>query len=474
MVRTRKVIRCARVCLTWLVVVLLTFDVGSACSVLYNGSGGCGCRLVTQSISFSDTGCGIVFTPTPRAPVRISAPVRKSRSSCHDCFVAGCDGICGGNLSDCCGGDGVVISECGDGGIVDYSDEGTDTESDRGSIVVDNVAPIVEAEPDLPADAPVPLDLVPKDVAPMPRTADDLIDDLKPEVTDDTGLDDLFNDDAVDVAPSPAGDAPAAGDSIMDDLFNDRATDAVPADAAPAADDSSLDDLFNDAATDTVPADTTPAADDSSLDDLFNDAAPSADDDSSLDDLFNDAATDAVPADATPAAADDSSLDDLFNDAATDAIPADTTPATDDDSSLDDLFDDAAADAVPADTTPAADDDSDIDNLFNDAGSNQAPAEGDDLDDLFSSRHLATTRPISFVAREDIQPLRAWLDNTGQFRTVGRLVVIGEDHIRLRKPNGRVCTVPFDRLSTQDVDYVRQQAKQHAAALKVAARDNAN
>ena len=105
--------------------------------------------------------------------------------------------------------------------------------------------------------------------------------------------------------------------------------------------------------------------------------------------------------------------------------PADTAPAADD-SGFDDLFNDAATEAVPADTSPAADD-SNLDDLFNDAGSNEAPSE--DLDDLFSSNRPVKTRQISFVASERTQPLRAWLDNTGRYRTVGRLIFIGEDHV---------------------------------------------
>ena len=128
MFRTKRVIRCARVCVTWLTVFLLAFDVGSAYSVLHDCSPGCCCGLAAGSISLCDTGCEAIFTPVSCAPISAAAPFYSSQNSCHDCSLTGCDGVCG-ELSDYCGGGGVVISECGDGGIVNYGDA---TESEQG------------------------------------------------------------------------------------------------------------------------------------------------------------------------------------------------------------------------------------------------------------------------------------------------------------------------------------------------------
>ncbi len=497
MFRTKKVIRCAKVSVTWLIVSLLAFDVGSACSVVHGLTAGCCCGPVPVSISsMCDPCCESSYAPTPCGPDSSStpahstvsswAPVPATGSSCHDCAIIGCDGTCG-ELSDCCGGDGVVISECGDGGIVDYGQpaQGEPPPAHRQNATVDNVAPIDESAPsermpDLPADAPEPRDFDTNDVVPMPEANGDVGPETVP-------MDDLFDDEAADTTPAPADttpdDAVPAEDSSFDDLFGDEAADTTPApdDTIPAP-DSGLDDLFGNEAADTTPApaDNTTPPRDSGLDDLFGneaaDTTPAPADnttpprDSSLDDLFHDDATDTTPApnDTTPA--DDSSLDSLFDDAATETAPADAAPATQD-SDLDSLFEDAATDVEPA--APAADD-SNLDDLFNDTSAEETPAQGDDLDDLFSSRRLPETREISVMASGQAQPLRAWLDNTGRYRTVGRLISIGEDHVRLGKPNGRSCTVPFQRLSREDVEYVRQHAKVNGAALKIAAAGRAN
>jgi hypothetical protein len=52
-------------------------------------------------------------------------------------------------------------------------------------------------------------------------------------------------------------------------------------------------------------------------------------------------------------------------------------------------------------------------------------------------------------------PARKWVDDTGNYTVFGRLVVIGDDHVRLLKKNGRYCTVPMGRLSQADREYVQ-------------------
>ena len=55
--------------------------------------------------------------------------------------------------------------------------------------------------------------------------------------------------------------------------------------------------------------------------------------------------------------------------------------------------------------------------------------------------------------------VRTWIDNTGQFRTDGRLIEINQDNVRLMKTNGRTCTVPHSRLCEADAAYVKAIAK---------------
>jgi hypothetical protein len=137
----------------------------------------------------------------------------------------------------------------------------------------------------------------------------------------------------------------------------------------------------------------------------------------------------------------------------------------------DDLFGDQPADGVaPADPT----DNEGLDDLFNDSGANTESKSFDGrLDGLFGpsrnqSEETDATRTISFISNR--MPFRAWWDNTGNYRTIGSLLVVGEDHVRLIKANGRTCTVPFHRLSDADLKYVQAQVEQYAKDFKMAAK----
>lgn len=273
----------------------------------------------------------------------------------------------------------------------------------------------------------------------------------------------------------------------MDELFGDPAPANDPAPADPAMPDQADGDLFG------APADPAPApADDA----IFGDPAPAADPfgapaapapavDNALEapapadqDIFG------APADPAPAPADDA----IFGD------PAPAAPA-------DDIFGapaDPAADPAPAEEAPK----DDLDNLFNslDATPNwfEAPADakpvsieapGDSYDELFGapasesavdSTPSATDRlnpPESAPStdedwRREIDDLfrssahskqadafrgaeyRQWIDNTGSFEVRAQLAVIFPDRVRLLKDNGKFSTVPLDRLSPADREYV--------------------
>ena len=393
-----------------------------------------------------------------------------------------------GDYSNACGGGGVIVNECA--GVVDftYSDcctgevvhggyghsgevlsetvtqeqavheEGSPSEG----TVVDHKEPATEPMPEtvLPAETAPPANFVEEDPAPMPtgpRPSDDLTedlfaDDMPPDsVPDDSGVTterDLFGDEPTQ--------QPADTDNELDDLFGDE-----PA-AQPAEEDGELDDLFGD-----EPA-AQPAEEDDELDDLFGDesAAQPADQDDELDNLFGDeptaatgAADESFPAD-TPKEdlsaddempMDDGGLEDLFGDDPGEADPADADE-------LNDLFGDEPS---RADAT-----DDELDDLFGDGADTKSAAGPEQLTER-SKPDNEPSRMISFVSNR--MPMRAWWDNTGKYRTIGRLLAVGDDSVRLSKANGRTCTVPFYRLSAADLNYVRTQIERYGEALKVAA-----
>jgi hypothetical protein len=79
----------------------------------------------------------------------------------------------------------------------------------------------------------------------------------------------------------------------------------------------------------------------------------------------------------------------------------------------------------------------------------QPAEEGSDLDDLFGQLSDG-----AILVNSDDLPMRSWTDNTGLFKTRGRLVLIGSDFVRILKENSRHCTVPLGRLSRADLGYV--------------------
>lgn len=99
------------------------------------------------------------------------------------------------------------------------------------------------------------------------------------------------------------------------------------------------------------------------------------------------------------------------------------------------------APAVPATPAPAVEE-----NLF-DEPADQPEAEPEAENDPFSA---AGTLPF--------QPVRRWIDDTGRHETVGRLVEVQPDRIRILKANGRVVEVRLSRLSSHDQNHVAAQS----------------
>jgi SLA1 homology domain 1, SHD1 len=63
--------------------------------------------------------------------------------------------------------------------------------------------------------------------------------------------------------------------------------------------------------------------------------------------------------------------------------------------------------------------------------------------------------------------LRDWTDDTGDYRVRGRLKVILPDRakIRILKTNGKYTTVPLDRLSAMDREFVERHLSVELALL---------
>jgi hypothetical protein len=70
--------------------------------------------------------------------------------------------------------------------------------------------------------------------------------------------------------------------------------------------------------------------------------------------------------------------------------------------------------------------------------------------------------------------VRQWRDNSGQFQTSARLILILDGKVRLLKESGRTTTVPLARLSAADQAYVAEIISRYGKDLtgldKLAAR----
>ena len=67
-------------------------------------------------------------------------------------------------------------------------------------------------------------------------------------------------------------------------------------------------------------------------------------------------------------------------------------------------------------------------------------------------------KPQAAVTAEAPTAMRVWTDSTGKHRVNARLVSVTEKSVRLLKDTGKYTTVPFERLSTADLDFALRQA----------------
>jgi hypothetical protein len=164
---------------------------------------------------------------------------------------------------------------------------------------------------------------------------------------------------------------------------------------------------------------------------------------------------------------------------------------------VEDLFKDTDAGdkkaaASPANATPDPADNKadDVDDLFKDTDDKKAAAiqpaaaqlaSDRELEDLFieptavaprpktrpvkTAKQVVEARHVEILPAAHVAPaaessnaMRTWTDNTGKYRINARLVIVGEGSVRLLKDTGKYTTVPFNRLSSDDLNFVRRQS----------------
>ncbi len=345
----------------------------------------------------------------------------------------------------------------------------------------DNSKKPADPKPEPPAKTPEPPAKTPEPPAKAPeppaKTPEPPAKTPEPEAPDN-----IFDNPPAEAPPveTPPAETPPANSSGVDDLFG--GSDAPAATEESSAKPPMTDDLFGGATTETPPAEAPPTTPDAApVDDLFGDSAPAAEAappatepappaaDSGLGDLFGDSPAAEAPAAEAPAAtppAESGGVDDLFGTPPTDPAPADAAPADDapKSDSIDDLFGKPAEEPKTESTS--------IDDLFGAVSAPQeyvaelpAPLVEDQMVKNASEQRLVV-KEKALVAVDTLSQtrLRTWIDNTGSFRTEGRLIEINSDSIRLIKDNGKKCTVPKSRLCEADAAYVESVAEKLEAS----------
>ena len=117
---------------------------------------------------------------------------------------------------------------------------------------------------------------------------------------------------------------------------------------------------------------------------------------------------------------------------------------------VEDLFDEPEAENPPADAKP---------------DSTEKPAE-EALGEEEPTEKMEKPEDDPFASRETApEPVRRWIDASGRHETIGRLVEVHADRVRILKANGRYTTVPMHQLSHHD------QAYAATAGERLAGRD---
>jgi hypothetical protein len=94
----------------------------------------------------------------------------------------------------------------------------------------------------------------------------------------------------------------------------------------------------------------------------------------------------------------------------------------------------------------------------------KAPAAKESADEAPAEEKTEKAEDDPFAVLDaSPEPVRRWIDATGRHQTIGRLVEVHPDRIRILKSTGHYTTVPLERLSRHDQSYVTQVGERIAA-----------
>ncbi|NDC63260.1 MAG: hypothetical protein EBZ59_04570 [Planctomycetia bacterium] len=131
-------------------------------------------------------------------------------------------------------------------------------------------------------------------------------------------------------------------------------------------------------------------------------------------------------------------------------VPADGDAEENDADSAEPIDDESSA-AEPTASEPAGEEPEDAEPADEEAeeeDEDDAEEEGEDDD------KQKDVDPFASILRTPDEPVRRWTDDTGLHETVGRLVEVHPDRVRILKSNGAHASVPLRRLSSRDRAYV--------------------
>ena len=118
------------------------------------------------------------------------------------------------------------------------------------------------------------------------------------------------------------------------------------------------------------------------------------------------------------------------------------------------LPEDAPEEAVPESVQDGAALSSDPEAAVEEAEETQETVEPDEPETEDVPAESKEDDPFASVPKAPAEPMRRWIDNTGTHETVGTLIEVHADRIRILKQSGSYSTVPLTRLSREDQTYV--------------------
>jgi hypothetical protein len=123
----------------------------------------------------------------------------------------------------------------------------------------------------------------------------------------------------------------------------------------------------------------------------------------------------------------------------------------------DNLFDEESDEPEDAPEAPAEDGPSEPE-----ADATESPTD-EPVTEKPADEPKAEDDPFAAVLHAPDEPVRRWIDDSGRHETIGRLVEVHPDRVRILKSNGRYATVPLERLSRHDQSYVSATGERIAA-----------